>query len=268
MSDDAGSGGAVTQPGSRPWPPLAGLTPARVALGRAGDSLTTAALLALSLDHARARDAVLAPFDAVAVAERITASGWPAVVAESQATDRRTHLLRPDLGRRLAPAARARLVADHDTSRRAHDIVCIVSDGLSAPAAEAHAPALARALLPSLAADGWRIAPVVVVPRGRVALGDEIGELFAARLALVLLGERPGLTAPASLGAYFVHDPRPGRTDAERNCVSNIHPGGLPPAAAAATLLWLLREARARGISGVALKDDREPPRLPPPAPG
>lgn len=264
MSDAGQDERALTPGDDRAWPPLAALTPARVALGRAGDSLPTAALLALALDHARARDAVLAPFDAAALALRLAAAGWPAVVAESQAVDRRTHLLRPDLGRRLAPGARARLTASLGPAPAPHDIVCIVSDGLSAPAAEAEAPAVLEALLPTLASQGWRIAPVVVVPRGRVAIGDEIGEVFAARLALVLLGERPGLTAPASLGAYFVHDPRPGRTDAERNCVSNIHPAGLPAAAAAATLLWLLGEARARGTSGVNLKDDRGPTRLPP----
>lgn len=171
----------------------------------------------------------------------------------SAASDRATYLQRPDLGRRLDPASRERLTA---AARPGTDAVIVIADGLAASAAERHALPLLAALSPGLAAAGWRLAPIVVAEQARVALGDEVGEILGAALALILLGERPGLSAPDSLGAYLTWAPRRGRTDAERNCVSNIRPAGLGYALAAGRLRYLMTEARRRRLSGVALKDE------------
>lgn len=240
-----------------PWMHLAGLTPARVALGRAGGSVPTRPLLDFQLAHARARDAVQAPFDPRALADQIAALGHPVMRVESAAGDKRAYLLRPDLGRMLSDSSRERLVAE--ASRGAGwDVVLIVSDGLSALAAHRQAVPTLAALLPELRAAGWRVAPVVVAAGGRVALEDEIGQRLGAQLAVILLGERPGLGAPDSLGAYLVYEPRVGRTDAERNCVSNIRPEGLPPPRAARRLFYLLSQARHHHLSGVRLKDESD----------
>jgi len=239
-----------------PWSFLRDATVARIALGRSGGSLPTRELLDFSLAHARARDAVHVPFDADALAAAFVAAGLPAIVAKSAATDRETFLRRPDLGRRLDEASREH-VAHLKRADPLFDLALVVSDGLSAPAAMRHAPPLAIRLVEQLQSDGWAMPPIIVVRHGRVAIEDEIGELLSARLSLILLGERPGLGAPDSLGAYFVFDPRVGRTDAERNCVSNVRPEGLPIDAAAETLRYLLSESRTRRLSGVALKDER-----------
>lgn len=218
---------------------LRDFTPARVAIGRTGHSLPTAELLRFQLDHARARDAVHESLDPASL-------GIPHVPARSAAPDRATYLRRPDLGRRLAPGVRL--------DRGDYDAAFVIADGLSAPAVHRHAVPLLDAVLPRL--DGWRLAPLTVVLQGRVAIGDEIGERLGARLAVVLIGERPGLTSPDSLGVYLTWDPRPGRTDAERNCISNIRAEGLSYAAAAGTLVFLMHAARTRRLSGVALKDE------------
>jgi ethanolamine ammonia-lyase small subunit len=240
-----------------PWRRQRELTPARIALGRAGGSLPTHELLDFQAAHARARDAVDRPFDPEALAAEIARFGLATIVARSAAADRRTFLARPDLGRRLAEESRGLFAAGAPPA----DVALIVSDGLSALAVECHAMALLAAFLPLAEREGWRLAPVTVVAQGRVAIEDEIGQLLGAQAAVILLGERPGLSSPDSLGAYLVFDPRPGRTDAERNCVSSIRPEGLSPAAAAATIHYLLGEALRRKISGVALKDER--PKLP-----
>jgi ethanolamine ammonia-lyase small subunit len=218
-------------------------TPARVALGRAGHSLPTAELLRFQLDHARARDAVHEALDPSSL-------GLPHVLVRSAAPDRETYLRRPDLGRRLAEG--------EALERGDYDAAIIVVDGLSAPAVHRHARPVVDALLKRLQAGptAWRLAPAVVVLQGRVAVGDEIGERLGARMSVVLIGERPGLTSRDSLGAYLTWDPRPGRCDAERNCVSNIRTEGLSYGAAAATLEFLMSAARTRRLSGVALKDE------------
>ena len=252
-----------------PWIGLRAHTAARIALGRAGGSLPTRELLDFNLAHARARDAVQAELDLTRLAGALAPLGLPLVTLASAAGTRLAYLQRPDLGRRLAPDSREelqRLAANAG----APDLVVIVSCGLSAPAAQRQAPPLLNLLIPRLHAEQWQLAPLVIVPRGRVAIEDEIGELLQARLALILLGERPGLSSPDSLGAYLVHTPRPGRTDADRNCVSNIRPEGLSLDAAAETLHYLLTASRVRGLSGIALKDERgglaapEPPRCSP----
>jgi len=239
---------------SDPWQALRGLTPARIALGRAGASLPTTALLEFQLAHARARDAVGHVADLDAVKRALHSAGFASLRAHSAAEDRDTYLRRPDLGRRLDETSREAL----RTRRVDHDVeLCLViADGLSGVAVERHAAPLAVALARRLAEEGWRLAPLVVVRHGRVAIGDEIGELLGAALVAVLIGERPGLSAPDSLGVYLTWNQRVGRTDAERNCVSNIRPDGLPVPLAADRLCWLLRESRRRRVSGVALKDD------------
>ncbi|MCW1923031.1 ethanolamine ammonia-lyase subunit EutC [Luteolibacter arcticus] len=236
--------------------PLKQWTSARVGTGRTGGSLPHRELLGFRLDHAKARDAVHAPFDPASLAAELESLGHPLILAPSQASDRATYLQRPDLGRRLSPDGRERLIA----AKGDYDLVLILADGLSATAAHRQGPLLLGALLPLL--ENWSLAPLVIAPFARVALQDEIGSTLGARAALILLGERPGLGSPDSLGAYLVHAPRPGNTDAKRNCVSNIRPEGLPPAAAAHRISWLLHESRRLGFSGVDLKDTSDVTRL------
>jgi ethanolamine ammonia-lyase small subunit len=213
---------------------LKSFTPARVALGRAGHSLPTSELLRFRLDHARARDAVYEELDPASL-------GVPHVLLRSAAPDRATYLARPDLGRRLNAADRL--------EKGDYDAAIVIADGLSAPAVHHHAVALVEALTPLL--PDWRLAPLTVVLQGRVAIGDEIGERWGAQQVVVLIGERPGLTSPDSLGIYLTWDPRPGRTDAERNCISNVRTEGLSYGAAAHQLHVLMSEARVRKVTGV-----------------
>jgi len=224
---------------------LRSFTPARVALGKTGHSVPTHELLRFELDHARARDAVHQPLDPASL-------GIPHLLLRSAAPDRASYLRRPDLGRTLSDESRA-LIAGGD-----YDAAIVIADGLSAPAVHHHAVPLLEALLPRLAAEEWRLAPLTVVLHGRVAIGDEIGALYRARQTVVLIGERPGLTSPDSLGIYLTWDPRPGRTDAERNCISNVRSEGVSFAVAAHKLHFLMREARARKLSGVRLKEQAE----------
>lgn len=236
-----------------PWAPLRALTAARIALGRAGTSLPTGAHLAFQLAHAQARDAVHHATDFDAIAAALRAGGAAPLVVASAAPDRLTYLQRPDLGRRLGAGEAAGLAGVAQPG--GVDLAVTIADGLSGVAVERHAAPLLLELAATLAALGWVLAPPVLARQGRVALGDEIGAALGARLALVLIGERPGLSSADSLGAYLTFDPRPGRTDAERNCVSNIRPDGLPVPAAARKLAWLLTEARRRRFTGVTLKD-------------
>ena len=237
------------------WATLRAATPARIGLPRAGSSLATPALLAFQFAHARARDAVMEPLDAESLVENLRARGVGSVPLHSAAPDRLTYLARPDLGRRLDEPSRARL----DALPRGYDLVFVVADGLSAPAAKRHAPLLLDQILPALTRHGWRIGPVAVVEQGRVAIGDAIGAALAAGLVVVLIGERPGLTSPDSLGAYITWAPAIGRTDAERNCLSNIRPEGMSLGEATRHLLYLCGEARRRAMTGVMLKDDTPP---------
>jgi ethanolamine ammonia-lyase small subunit len=237
------------------WRSLRRFTAARVALGRAGNGVPTAAHLAFQEAHALARDAVHATLDTAALAEGLAGLGLAVSHLRSRAPDRRTYLLRPDLGRLAEPGDLARLP-------REGGVALVVGDGLSATAVQRHAVPLLAAALPRLAAIGAAPGRAVIATMARVALGDVVGEALGADLVIVLIGERPGLSAPDSLGAYLTWDPRIGRTDAERNCISNIRPGGLPLPEAADTLAWLAREMRSRRLSGVALKDDRPAARL------
>lgn len=229
------------------------LTPARVGLGRTGAGLPTEALLEFTLDHARARDAVHAVFDTAGLIASLHAVGLDPLQVSSRAPVRRDYLRRPDLGRMLDAESRRALAG---RAQGACDLVLVIADGLSAAAVNLHAADVTGKLLPLLSEAGIALGHVVIASGARVALGDEIGEILGASMVAVLIGERPGLSAPDSLGAYLTYDPRVGRTDAERNCVSNIHGSGLGSAEAAFKIAWLVREALARGISGVALKDE------------
>ena len=230
---------------------LRALTPARVGLGRTGVSQRTSDLLAFQRAHAQARDAVHARLEAATFAATISAiSGGNIVRLHSMAADRATYLQRPDLGRRLDERSAAALA---NLRSGPCEVSLIVADGLSALAVERHAAPLLESLLPQLA--GWNLAPICVVEQGRVAIGDEIGAALNAQLCVVLIGERPGLSAPDSLGAYVTWGPGPGRTDAERNCISNIRAEGLSYAQAATQLMFYLAEARRRKLTGIALKE-------------
>jgi ethanolamine ammonia-lyase small subunit len=231
---------------------------ARVGQGRTGNSLPVREVLEFQLAHARARDAVHYPFAAGTIANEIEQAGLEAVVVKSRAHDRAEYLRNPGLGRQLDPASRGRL----DQCRAEFDAVFIVADGLSALAVHRHAVELLQHVVGNLEDEGWKLAPVVIVEQGRVAVSDEIGEALGASLAVILIGERPGLSSPDSLGVYLTWGPHVGRTDAERNCISNIRPEGLKPAAAAELLLWLMNESRARRISGVMIRE-REKTALP-----
>ena len=231
-----------------PWARLRAATPARIGLGRTGGAEPLGPRLDFQFAHARARDAVHRAVDW----DRLTADLAPreVVPVASQAPDRATYLRRPDLGRRLGEGS---------LTRAPCDLAFVIADGLSADAVQAHAAPVIAACEATLA--GLRVGPVVTVRQGRVAIGDEIGERLGARLVIVLVGERPGLTVADSLGAYLTFDPRPGRRDSERNCVSNIHlKGGLDYDHAAYKIGWLAGQALARGLTGIGLKDDA--PRL------
>jgi ethanolamine ammonia-lyase small subunit len=238
---------------SDPWADLRRHTPARIGLGRSGVALPTAEVLRLAAAHAQARDAVHVALDVSALESQLHAAGWQqCLTVASRVASRNEYLRRPDLGRRLAPADAARL---QDLAAGAVHVAMVLGDGLSALALQTHALPLLSALRTALG-DTLSLAPLVIATQARVALADEIGALLQARIALILLGERPGLSSPDSLGAYLTHAPAIGRSDAERNCVSNIRPQGLPPERAAGRIAWLLHASLRRGLSGVALKDD------------
>jgi ethanolamine ammonia-lyase small subunit len=234
-----------------PWRHLRSFTRARIALGRAGDSLPTNEILGFGYAHALARDAVHRPLDLAALADELEQSGFDTLSVKSAAPDRSTYLLRPDLGRELAPDSADALRAHPD---KGWDLIAVVGDGLSSMAVSRHARPLLeriRAALPK----AWRFGPVVLASQARVALGDPVGELLNAKMVAVLIGERPGLTSPDSLGLYLTHAPRVGRQDAERNCISNIRPEGLGYDDAARKTVWLANEGMRLGLTGVGLKD-------------
>ena len=232
------------------WAALRALTPARLALGRAGASLPTGEVLRFGWDHAQARDAVQRPLDIETLQRDITALGLATLQVASRAPDRVTYLMRPDLGRRLDEKYASGL----ESLGRGWDMALVVADGLSSFAVQRYAAAVLEQIVRSVPKE-WRLAPVIIATQARVALGDDIGERLSAALVAVLIGERPGLSSPDSLGIYLTWQPRIGRSDAERNCISNIRPEGLSYGQAAYRLGWLCREASQRKLSGVGLKD-------------
>jgi ethanolamine ammonia-lyase small subunit len=241
-----------------PWSALGRHTAARIALGRAGGSLPTRELLRFSYDHAEARDAVHCEFDLARLEADLAKVGSPILRVASRATDRLVYLQRPDLGGQLDDASKAELPRVAASQPDGFDLALIIADGLSATASQKHAAALVTALVDLLRHDRIRLAPLILARFARVALEDEIGHLLRARASLILLGERPGLGAADSLGAYLVFDPKPGRSNADRNCVSNIRPAGLSSESAAHSLHYLLTQCLQRQISGIHLKDERE----------
>jgi ethanolamine ammonia-lyase small subunit len=240
-----------------PWTALRRFTSARIAAGRAGASLPTRELLRFNLDHAVARDAVHSELDFNALASALSPLGLQIVQVQTQVCDRLTYLQRPDFGRKLDDGSRTALTQLASAIASAPHVCIIIADGLSGTAVQLHAAPLLEQLVPKLRASNLQLAPLILAKFGRVALQDDIGSVLRAQSALILIGERPGLGAADSLSAYFVYHPRIGNTDANRNCVSNIRPTGLPLNAAAETIEYLITRSLERGISGTALKDER-----------
>jgi ethanolamine ammonia-lyase small subunit len=239
-----------------PWQALRRFTAARIALGHTGVSQLTSAQLDFQLAHARARDAVHQALDSASLGQALEAA-WPGsaspLLLHSATENRNVYLQRPDLGRRLDASSRASLLASGD---RACDLSIVIADGLSALAVTQHAAPLLRAMKTLLAPEAWTLAPLAIVEQGRVAVGDEVGELLGAKLVVVLIGERPGLSSPDSMGLYLTWAPRVGLTDERRNCISNVRPEGLGYEEAAHKLHYLLSEARKRELTGIGLKDE------------
>ena len=242
---------------NNPWSKLRQYTPARIALGRAGTSLPTKPHLEFQLAHARARNAVHHELNIPALQEALQSLGHEVVVLHSAAGNRPVYLQRPDKGRRLDRAV-AHRIGRAPRPAEPFDVVFVIGDGLSALAIEENAAAFLDVMLPALSAGGWRVAPLVVVKEARVAIGDEVGEVLGAGMVVVLIGERPGLSSPDSMGIYMTLKPRIGLTDESRNCISNVRPEGPELQHAAHKLLYLMTEARKRGHSGVLLKDEAE----------
>jgi len=241
-----------------PWLQLRRLTPARIALGRTGTSLPTRAQLDFQFAHAQARDAVHLPFDHAGLASQLAERGQDTLLLHSAADDRHSYLQRPDLGRKLNEASAQRLREYAQAHPGGVDLAIVVADGLSALAVHRHTvPFLAR-LEEQIEAEGWSRSPVILVEQGRVAVADEIGELLGAKMVVILIGERPGLSSPDSLGLYFTYNPRVGLTDAYRNCISNVRLEGMSYGLAAHKLLYLMKEACRRQLSGVNLKDEAQ----------
>lgn len=247
-----------------PWQALRQFTAARIALGRAGVSLPTAPQLAFQLAHAQARDAVHLALDADTLRTQLLQAGIPGAeacqVLDSAAVDRLTYLQRPDLGRRLSDASRALLSSAVGVAQtqedRIYDLAFVIADGLSSLAIARNAVPFLQAVQQRIAPRSWTQAPPTIVRQGRVAIGDEIGSLLRTRLVVVMIGERPGLSSPDSMGLYLSWMPRTGMTDAERNCISNVRPEGMRYDEAAGKLDYLLAEAHRRGLTGVGLKDE------------
>ena len=241
-----------------PWLELRRLTPARIALGRTGTSMPTRAQLDFQYAHAQARDAVHLPFDHKTLRAQLSERGRDSILLHSAAIDRNSYLQRPDLGRKLSDDS-AQTLRDYASAHPGGvDLAIVVADGLSALAVHRHTlPFLAR-LEEQIAAENWSVAPVILVEQGRVAVADEIGELLGAKMTVILIGERPGLSSPDSLGLYFTYNPKVGLTDAWRNCISNVRLEGLSYGMAAHRLLYLMREACRRQLSGVNLKDEAQ----------
>jgi ethanolamine ammonia-lyase small subunit len=234
------------------------LTPARIALGRTGTSLPTSAQLDFQYAHAQARDAVHLPFDHPGLSSQLAERGRESLLLHSAATDRNSYLQRPDLGRKLSDESAQTLRNYARANPGGVDLAVVVADGLSALAVHRHTLPFLTRMEEQTAAEGWSLSPVILVEQGRVAVADEIGQLLGAKMVVILIGERPGLSSPDSLGLYFTYNPKVGLTDAYRNCISNVRLEGLSYGMAAHRLLYLMREACRRQLSGVSLKDEAQ----------
>ena len=235
------------------WTQLRAFTGARIALGRAGISLPTKAHLDFQLAHARAKDAVRLPLDVDALEMHLQETGVASLRLNTLAAERSDYLQNPDLGRRLAPVS-ANLIRAHLSDQGA-DIALVVADGLSSIAIQRHAVAFLQAFIPLLAERGYTYSSIALIRHGRVAVADEVAERMGTRMAVILIGERPGLSSPDSMGIYFTFNPHAGCRDSKRNCISNIHDHGLSYGQASTKLIYLVTEADRLGLSGVKLKD-------------
>ncbi|SEQ09707.1 Ethanolamine ammonia-lyase light chain [Amphritea atlantica] len=238
-----------------PWQALRRYTAARIAQGRTGVSLPTSALLAFQMDHASARDAVHTALQIEPLTEELYSAGYQTIQLHSRARDRTEYLQRPDLGRRLDMRSVKQLQQYRQKHPDSVRVALVIADGLSSLAVQNHAVAMAGSVLSRLANRGLSIAPVTIVTQGRVAVGDEVAELLGAELLILLVGERPGLSSPDSLGIYYTYQPSVGLTDARRNCISNVRPAGMSIEAASEKLIWLIDESIRLECSGVSLKD-------------
>jgi len=241
-----------------PWLELRRLTPARIALGRTGTSIPTGAQLDFQFAHAQARDAVPLPFDHVGLSSQLAERGRDSLLLHSAAVDRHSYLQRPDLGRRLSDESAQALRDYAEANPGGVDLAVVVADGLSALAVHKHTLPFLTRMEEQTHAEGWSLSPVILVEQGRVAVADEVGQLLGAKMVVILIGERPGLSSPDSLGLYFTYNPKVGLTDAYRNCISNVRLEGLSYGMAAHRLLYLMREACRRQLSGVNLKDEAQ----------
>lgn len=241
-----------------PWHSLRQYTDARIALGRAGNSLPTQAHLAFQLDHAKARDAVHLPLDYPLLTKRLRSFGLPLLTLASCVDTRQTYLQRPDLGRTLSAQSITELQQFCEGEKQRYDLVIVITEGLSSLAISENIEPMLSALLPVLEQLQLSLAPICIVKQGRVAIADDVGYHINARLSLILVGERPGLSSPDSLGIYFTYQPEPGCPDSKRNCLSNIRKRGMSYQQASERLRYLLTEADRRGYSGVELKDETE----------
>ncbi|MFB3302099.1 ethanolamine ammonia-lyase subunit EutC [Pseudomonas sp. AMR01] len=241
-----------------PWLELRRLTPARIALGRTGTSIPTSAQLDFQFAHAQARDAVHLPFDHAGLTSQMAERGRDTLLLHSAAADRHLYLQRPDLGRRLSDES-AQSLRDYAAANPGGvDLAVVVADGLSALAVHKHTLPFLTRMEEHIQAEGWSLSPVILVEQGRVAVADEVGQLLGAKMVVILIGERPGLSSPDSLGLYFTYNPKVGLTDAYRNCISNVRLEGLSYGMAAHRLLYLMKEACRRQLSGVNLKDEAQ----------
>jgi ethanolamine ammonia-lyase small subunit len=241
-----------------PWLELRRLTPARIALGRTGTSIPTGAQLDFQFAHAQARDAVHLPFDHAGLSSQLAERGRDSLLLHSAAIDRHSYLQRPDLGRRLSDESAQALRNYAEANPGGVDLAVVVADGLSALAVHKHTLPFLTRMEEQTHAEGWSLSPVILVEQGRVAVADEVGQLLGAKMVVILIGERPGLSSPDSLGLYFTYNPKVGLTDAYRNCISNVRLEGLSYGMAAHRLLYLMREACRRQLSGVNLKDEAQ----------
>ncbi|NWC91036.1 MULTISPECIES: ethanolamine ammonia-lyase subunit EutC [unclassified Pseudomonas] len=241
-----------------PWLELRRLTPARIALGRTGTSIPTGAQLDFQFAHAQARDAVHLPFDHAGLSSQLAERGRDTLLLHSAAVDRHSYLQRPDLGRRLSDESAQALRDYAQANPGGVDLAVVVADGLSALAVHKHTLPFLTRMEEQTHAEGWSLSPVILVEQGRVAVADEVGQLLGAKMVVILIGERPGLSSPDSLGLYFTYNPKVGLTDAYRNCISNVRLEGLSYGMAAHRLLYLMREACRRQLSGVNLKDEAQ----------
>lgn len=233
-------------------------TDARIGLGRAGSSIPTKRLLEFQMDHANARDAVHIPLDIAKLSSELPQK-YGILVLESMALDRPIYLQKPDFGRRLNSSSVSKIDRYLEQSKQKEfSVVVVIADGLSSTAVQKHASMMARLLCDSLGSKGYSIAPICIVNQGRVAVGDEIGELLGADLLVLMIGERPGLSSPDSLGIYYTYKPKVGLQDASRNCISNVRPEGLSFQGAIEKLIWLIDESIRIQQSGVMLKDESE----------